>query len=67
VTAPETAKAATAIAVNGPREDEQLGGELNSNDRQTLTDIQASRLCRLYSLSPSTASTVAALAYGVVR
>ena len=38
--------------------------EENNN---SLTDVQASRLNRLYALSLSTASTIATLAYGVVR
>ena len=46
---------------------EQLGGLLNTNDRKSLTDIQAGRLKRLFALSLGTASTIAALAYGVVR
>jgi hypothetical protein len=36
-------------------------------NNKSLADIQASRLSRLYALSLSTASTIAALAYGVVR
>jgi hypothetical protein len=43
--------------------------EINSTelDSKPLADFQASRLSRLYALSLSTASTIAALAYGVVR
>ena len=33
----------------------------------SLADIQAGRLSRLYALTLSTASTIAALAFGVVR
>ncbi len=37
------------------------------NNNKSLADFQASRLSRLYALSLSTASTIAALAYGVAR
>jgi hypothetical protein len=63
---PDAAKPAT-VTSEPALNIEQLGGRLNSNDSSSLTDIQASRLSRLYALSLSTASTIAALAYGVCR
>jgi hypothetical protein len=46
---------------------EQIATPLNSKHSTSLADIQASRLSRLYALSLYTASTIAALAYGVAR
>jgi hypothetical protein len=63
---PETAKP-DAISSEPALNVEQLGGGLNSKDSNSLTDIQAFRLSRLYALSLNTASTIAALAYAVVR
>ena len=42
-------------------------GSPNRKTNKSLADIQASRLSCLYALSLSTASTIAALAYGAVR
>jgi hypothetical protein len=64
---PETAKPDAISSEPALKSIEQLGGPLNSKDSNSLTDIQAFRLSRLYALSLNTASTIAALAYGVVR
>jgi hypothetical protein len=49
---------------SAPKKNEQLGGQLNSKDSTSLPDRQASRL---FARTLSTASTIAALAYGVAR
>jgi hypothetical protein len=64
--APHTAKPAT-VSSEPALKIEQLGGPLNSTSSKTLSDIQASRLSRLYALTFSTASTIATLAFGVAR
>jgi hypothetical protein len=58
---PETAKPATAIAANGLRIVEQLGGRLDLTDNRNL-QLVYDKLQRRFGLSPATAVVVAELA-----
>jgi hypothetical protein len=63
---PDVAKPATVS--NEPALNvEQLGGPLDQTNSIALSEIQASRLSRLYALSFCSASTIASLALAVSR
>jgi hypothetical protein len=64
VTSPDTAKPATAIAVNGLRDDDRFAGEIDNHTNAALIDIQARRLSRRFALSLPVAIVVAGLIYG---
>jgi hypothetical protein len=61
---PDTARPATAIAVNGPRDDDRFAGEIDNHNNPTLIDIQARKLTRRFALSLPVAIVVASLHYG---
>ena len=63
---PETAKPATAIAANGLRFVEQLGGELNSNDSKIAERLQVTKLIRRFAISAATADILAPLIFGEI-
>jgi hypothetical protein len=58
---PETAKPAAAIAANGLRIVEQLGGRLDLTDSKNLQLVHR-KLQRRFGFSPATACTIAELA-----
>jgi hypothetical protein len=62
-----TAKPATACAVNGLRNSDQLGGQIESEDTRSIQDIQASRLSRQFGFAFEVSLVVAGLAWGIGR
>lgn len=60
---PETAKPATAIAANGLRIVEQLGGELDVTDSKIAERLQVTKLIRKFAISTATATVIAELAF----
>ena len=63
----ETAKPATAETVNGLRNIEQLGGQLDPIDIKITERLQVTRLIRRFAISPATADTLATLVFGGAR
>jgi hypothetical protein len=59
----ETAKPATAIAVNGLRIVEQLGGPLDLTDSKIRERLQVAKLIRRFAISTATADIIAELAF----
>jgi hypothetical protein len=59
---PEAAKAATAIAANGLRNSDQLGGKIRFQN--TLLDQQTQRLMRRHALSAAAAEILAPFVFG---
>jgi hypothetical protein len=63
----ETAKPATAIAANGLRIVEQLGGRLDLTDSKIAERLQVSKLIRRFAISAAVADALAPLVFGEVR
>jgi hypothetical protein len=63
---PEMAKPATAIAANGLRIAEQLGGELNLNDSKIAERLQVTKVIRRFAISAATADILAPLIFGEI-
>jgi hypothetical protein len=61
---PETAKPATAIAANGLRNSDQLGGKIRFQN--TLLDQQTQRLMRRHALTAASAELLAPFVFGEV-